>query len=780
MNSLLDSIFSLDAMGFSNPDTTFTWARPVPLWGWVLIFAAIVTLVSLSYMRQRSAPRVRLALAAVRVTLATLLLVLASGPQLQRDNERIEEDWLIVMLDRSRSMQIPDAPGPSGRITRDRQMQDALTHSADTLQTIAREKQILWLGFDSSAFETEPPTNDAANPLAEPLGRSTAIGASLESALQRVAARPVSGILLLSDGQSVDQPARSLLRSLESQLIPVFTVPLGNPEPIADFAVRTVRAPEVVFADDLVTAEVEVERRGSNAGDATVELIDLDTQATLDQAKLDFDQDGLARGALSISIDQPGVRRLGVRVVTRADDLIDENNNAELTVDVVDRPLRTLYIDGYPRWEQRYVKSLLMRERSIRSSSLLLAANRRYLQEGDVELVQIPRSVEEWAEYDVVILGDLRPQLLGEEALAQLREHVAERGAGLIWIAGPGATPHAWRNSPLADLLPMVIDSDRPLPVFAEPVTMSRTPQAESLGLFRLQLKGEYGAETAGWPAFLSDPATGWSLLRWAQQIDPSRLKPGAQVLTTLTPMSGAGPSEPDWPGVLLMRFGAGASAYIPTDEIWRWRYGRGEDLPERFWVPLIRQLGRASLARSHAPVLLRVTPEEALVDRPVRITVELIDQALIDAQPSGVRTRIVAPDQSLIDLRLERQPDGKGRFHAGQWTPQRPGRYEIRIADPLLPGVDVSRTVRVSLPDDEMRRPETDHALLRTLSQRTGGKTLEPQNLAELRDLLPNRELTVAGEPDIQTLWDRPIVLAVLIVLLTLEWVGRRLIRLA
>lgn len=782
MSHLLDRLFGLDGLGFSDPESVLTFARPVPAWGWALVIGVLCVLVGLSYMRQLASPRVRTVLAGIRVLLAALLLVLASGPQLQKNNERVEEDWVIVMLDRSRSMGIPDAPGQAGRVSRDQQLRDALENSRDALRRLSTEKRVLWLGFDTGVFETDSPVEQAAAALPEPQGRATAIGASLESALQRVAARPISGVVLLSDGRSADQPDRALLRSLESQKIPVLCVPLGSAEPVADFAIRSVRAPDVVFADDLVTAQVDVERRGVDGESARVELTDLDTDAVLDSAEVSFDEDGKASRSLSVKLDQPGLRRLGVRVVAQGDDLIAENNISELAVEVVDRPLRALYVDGYPRWEQRYVKNLLMREKSIKSSSLLLAANRRYLQEGDVEVVQLPRSIEEWTEYDVVIIGDVRPELFGDETLEQLREHVADRGAGLVWIAGPGATPQGWRNSPLADLLPLILETDRAIGAFDEPVTMSRTAQAESLGLFRLQLQGEAGAEDPGWPSILSDPDTNWSKLRWAQKIDPSHIKPGAIVLTTLTPVSDFGSTggAEAWPGVLLMRFGAGASVYVPTDEIWRWRYGRGEDLPERFWVPLIRQLARASVARSLRTVLLDATPDDALVGRPVRISVELLDQSLIDAQPSGMHAVVVAPDESRTHVQLDRQPDGNGQFHAGQWVPDRPGRFEVRLDDPLLPGVDASRAVRVSLPDDEARRPETDHALLADLANRTGGAVLTTEELEQLDGLLPNRELTVAGDPEIQPLWDRPVVLVVLLVLFSLEWVGRRLIRLA
>jgi len=776
MNELLNSLFGLEGMGFGDAGAVLTFARPVPAWAWAIMAGILFGLAWLSYWRLEGRKRIRIALATLRGALLLLLVVLVCGPELRRENERTEEDWLVVLVDRSGSMGLPDAGRIGQRITRDAEARHAIATNAELFDRIGAEKRTLWLGFDAGVFDVD---RDA---ISEPAGRTTAIGAALRGALDRVAGRPVSGVLILSDGRSVDRPDRGVLRLLERRRVPVFTVALGSTEPIADVAVRRVQSPGVVFAEDVLTAQVELERRGADGpGASEVELVDLDTGVVLDRREVGFDEDGRAAVTMSARLGESGKRRLAVRTAGASEDLIAENNAVEFGVELVDRPLRVLYVDGYPRWENRYLKSLLLRERSVTSSALLLAASKQYQQEGDVEIVSLPQSVEEWAEFDVVIIGDLRPELIGERALAELREHIAVRGAGLIWLGGEGATPAAWRGSAIEDLLPMSLASERAVSVFDEPVTMSRTPQAEALGLFGLQLAGEFGAVEPGWPEILSDPATGWNRLWWAQRIAPDAVKPGAVRLASLTPTSQWGePGGESWPGVLMMRFGAGTSVYVATDEIWRWRYGRGEDLSERFWVPLMRQLGRASLARGDRTVLLTATPEDATVGQGVRVVLELLDQSLIDARPSGIGVEIEAVDGNTERLELALDPDGRGRFFAGVWTPTEPGRFVLRVRDPQIGQVDAERAILVRWPDDESRRPETDHALLAELSASTGGSTLDATTLGQLEELLPNREVKIAGEPELATLWDRPVVLVVILVMVGVEWLVRRLVRLA
>src|SRR5262249_55026621 len=124
-------------------------------------------------------------------------------------------------------------------------------------------------------------------------------------------------------------------------------------------------------------------------------------------------------------------------VVPDGHDLSEANNEVTLRLDLVDRPIRVGYFDGYPRWEYRYLKNLLVREGSIRSSIMLLAPDRRFLQEGTDPLLALPRNAQEWGQFDVIIMGDVRPELFSREQLDAMREVVAKRGGGLLWIGGP-------------------------------------------------------------------------------------------------------------------------------------------------------------------------------------------------------------------------------------------------------------------------------------------------------------------------------------------------------
>jgi hypothetical protein len=757
VSGMLNRIFGLDALAFGEEGVRLLLARPLPAWGWALAALGAGAFAWWSYRRLVGPARPRAALAGLRALLILMLALLIAGPQLVRSNEREEPDWVVMLIDRSASLTVRDAE--DGASSREEQLKGAIEANAATWAQLGEKRELVWLGFAGGAFELqeEGPTPG----LGEPDGRRTNIGRALEDALARAAARPVAGIVLLSDGRSHDRPSRAVLRALQGERTGVYAVPLGSPEAVGDLSVERVDAPRLAFAGDTVPVRVRVGRYGE-AGAGTVRLVDAATGQTLDEAAIEGDE-----VVLTHQPRDAGARTWAIQLIPEGADLLDDNNLGELRVEISDRPVRVLHLDGYPRWEYRYIKNLLLRERSIVSSSLLIAANRRYIQEGDTELATLPRTLDEWEPFDTIVLGDVHARQFSEEQLDSLRRHVAENGAGLLWVAGDGPTPSSWLDTPLAPLLPFVAGAD--VSPWTEPVTMRRTEAAERLGALRLEDRaGE------GWPAPLADPDTGWSRLRWAQRLDPDRLKPTAEVLATGVPMSSWPATAGESPLVVSMRYGAGRSVYVATDEIWRWRYARGEALPERFWLGLVRLLGRTRLERAGKPAVLDVSPPQAEVERPVRISLRLLDQSLLEA---GLRSTPVGIGGA--GQRDELTLTGEDGRLAATWSTTEPGIYRIEPLDPLLASLGLSATVEVSEPSRELREPATDHALLAELAGATEGRVLSIDELADLPSMLPNRSLRIEGEPDIQTLWDRPFVLALIVLLLTAEWIGRKLVRL-
>jgi uncharacterized membrane protein len=786
-NPVIRWLLDLDVIPADAAGLRLVWERPWPAWIWAALVLVAAALAVWSYSRLAGNLRGRVVLAVTRFALVIVVLVVISGPMLELPRETVEEDWVLMLVDRSASMSIADVGGgedpQADRLSRDEQLRRLLREHEATWRRLAASRHVVWLGFHDGAFDLagpDAPEAQAGMPVAltEPDGRRTRLNAALEQALQRAAARALSGVVVFSDGRTTDPPTRASIRRLRSDKVGVFTVPLGSPRPLGDLAIRRVDAPRRAFVRDEVPVVVELDQLGAltTVDGAVVRLLDDTAGAGRELARAELGPEAAGRDSVTLTAEPQLAGEATWRVVveTEPPDLIRDNNVKTFLIELVDRPLRVLFVEGYPRWEYRYLKNLMIRERSIESSVMLVSADRDFAQEGNQPITRLPRSPEEFAPFDVIVLGDVAASFFSPEQLEMIRDHVAVRGAGLLWIGGERHMPRSFSGTVLADLLP--VRGSLALPAIGVPVNMTPTPLAEHLGLLRLADEAE-----GGWPRELSDPGSGWSLLYWAQRVEPGQLKPTAEVLArTAREFRGA-----QLPLVVQMRYGAGQVIYVATDEIWRWRYGQGELLPERFWVQILRRLGRESLSGSEEAATLDVSPRRLTTSQVMRIDLELLDaQLLQESRPEipAVLETVEGTPVAELELRRVAEPpssvEGSRVRFATTYRPGVAGRFRVRVDDPAFGGMRLEVPVEVFTPEDELRRPDTDHELLAAMSAETGGAVLGPEALGRLDRLLPNRSVRTIN-PLTERIWDTPLVFGLVLLLLTCEWVGRKVIRL-
>jgi hypothetical protein len=518
---------------------------------------------------------------------------------------------------------------------------------------------------------------------------------------------------------------------------------------------------------DSVPVLVEINTTGSGeCAPVIVLLLDPETGTVHDRRTVDPGGES-SEVLLNANLEDPGNHRLVVEIQSISDDLLSENEKKEIEVEIVDRPIRVLYIEGYPRWEYRYLKNLLVREESIESSVMLISADRDFAQEGNTPIARLPRTAEEFEVFDLIIIGDVPSGFFSPEQLRLIAEQVAERGTGLFWIGGSRNTPSSWAGTPLDDLLP--IRSPLELEQVSEGVLVEPSPLATRLGVLMLDPDAP-----DGWASELSDSATGWSKLRSVQVIEPSQIKPTTETLALATDSTGN-----SMPILLSMRFGAGQVFFSATDDIWRWRFGRGEILTERWWIGLVRVLARHALDTSGRSMVLTVEPDRLVPGSAARIVLTVVDERMAGGLDEVVPLE-VHDEKGNVSAELELVRSGDLSEWSTDWFPDQVGRFELHITEPMLAAmarVAGLPEVVVVRPDDEFRVLETDHRVLQELADVSGGAVLGPESLESLPTALPNREVLVQN-PLIVPIWNTGTFFLILLVLLSSEWIGRRMIR--
>lgn len=808
--SWLDRLFGLDSsMSLSGENTELGWAYPLPAWAWLLIVLGALAIAHGSYARLEGGRWARFGLATFRAVLLIALAVLLAGPTVVRTDITPEADWLLVMIDRSASMTFEDTQVGDQAISRDDALRAALGNQLDIFgdEQLGATRNIVWFGYDREAYPIDiapesgddgrsSPVRDKTDRLFNaPSVQATNLRTAMDQVLQAAAGRTVSGVVLFGDGQSPQPTGQAMIEKLTRQDIPVFSVPLGSALPRLDLAVQRIDSPVSAFAGDLVPVTVTVRRQDILPGEdaalsidpalVKVKLINTDTGEVVDERTLE-DDGFTAPVRLQAKADEAGELKLRAEVsyegsLTDMQSEISTNNNSQsVSVAMVDRALKVLYVDRV-RWEYRFLVPMLKREESIDSSILLVDADRGFVQEGDTPLSRFPLTAEEIRPYDVIMIGDVHPRFFSDQQLALIKEHVATRRAGLLWVGGDRHTPNLYAGSDLELLLPMTTPSSvgRLVPASGFEVPIQPTDVAKELNLLRLSLKRgtDESAPLAEWPSNLPP-------FRWAQ--DLGTLRPGARTLAHAIGMVSPVTGEPS-PLVVLYRFGGGEVIYVGTDETFRWRKVGGEVYFEQFWIQLMRKLGRTRLQQVDDRARFTVSPNA--VDLGATQLAELVidDPSLIRNAPPSVRVQVISqgltqddPSQGVGEIELRPMgfqgdlDSGARAVYQANWRSDKPGRFILRVTEPLLESLELQAPAEVRDPAQELARAATDHGRLIQLANGTGGAVIDLDNLAQLNNLVPDRSQELTSETR-QPLTNTLLALLVLLGLLTLEWGLRR-----
>ncbi len=744
--------------------------HPMAGWAWFLSALCLLAFSAWTYASLQCSLPTRVALGAARFLLLLLVLFAASGPSLRFAREETDRDHVIILLDRSRSMEIGDGVGGK---TRDAELRRALESATPMFDAVSVTKELDWFGFGAGVFPIpKSPSAKSSVPLesvSPPTADETDLDSALTQSITRTGGRPISAVVVLSDGRATTPISRETTTALHDRGIKVFSVPFGSMNPIGDAALESVHAPPLAFVRDRVPVQVLVDR-GAYQGLLRAVLLDEESGDVLDTQEV---LDGAAMVVLDAVRDVPGEARWRVELRGDPTDLVAANNSQAIQLSFVDRPLRVLYLDGSARWEFRYFKNLLLREPSIEASTMLLSADRDFAQEGNVALARVPRTKEEFAPYDLFVIGDVPSGFFSPEQLECMRVQVAERGTGLLWIGGEHDTPSSWEGTALADLLPFRAPFNLST---TTDLRMQPTDAARGLGLLRLAPDEDgVGRSGDGWPNVLEDPEHTWSMLRWAQLIPEDQLKPTAEVLAVGATMSKPGGAlQRTTPLILRMRFGAGETIYVATDETWRWRYGQGERLHERFWVPIVRMLAREALMSGDSGASLSVEPRRATLGDRVALRLRLRDESLAGSLDTSVPIEIRDAQGHVVAVLDTARENAEART---SWFTDTVGTYTAVVVDDRFG--EATASFEVVRRSDELRDSAPDHASLRAIAEATDGGVIQPSALPDLAPLLPLRAVTTDA-PVFERLWDTPLFLILLLTLPILEWTGRRLSRLA
>jgi Mg-chelatase subunit ChlD/uncharacterized membrane protein len=718
----------------------------------------------------------RATLAGLRAAVVAVPVFMLLQPVLLARLERTEPRTLAIVIDGSGSMGVRDGTesAPSSRWQRVVEAQPALLDMVGGSTERARRAGMLPLERSGprtefyvfhDALERAPESLEARSPS----GR-TDIGNALHQVQAELSGRAAAGVVLLSDGgdnaSHPQHPPLRAARELARAGIAVHTCLVGNERP-RNISINLFAEAPVAFAGDPVPLRARIEHAELAGASVTVLLSESDQ--TLETREVVLPQSGEPlTEVFEVRFDQPGSRRCRVEVLAVPGELTAADNVAVADIEIIDESLRVLYIERWPRWQYRFLRNAFVRDNRL-DVRLVLLTEDPATPEDERQTESFPATVEELAEFDAIIVGDLARQDLTLQQWQWLHDHVVDEGAGIIFIAGPMHTPADFLEPPLGDLLPfemVTTVSEEDLPTWRPVVT--------PLGLHHplMRLAAQETSQST-WNAL---PA-----LQWYAGI--AELKPGAIVLAERPARAGAEAV----PLVVLQRSGRGVSLFIGTDESWKWRYEVGNRYFYGFWGQAIQHVAMPHRIRQFRTVRIEAAAAVA-PGVPMGVTVALQEAGLsggevetltLVAQPAAIVAQPPSAEQAQRRAAvphafpLRQSPDSAFLYH-GQIELTSEGFYMLYVEGYEDRGDARLEVSAAGTLDPELAHPVVNPALLRQIAQVSGGEFVTLDELPALIDRLDLDPLRYRWSETI-VLWDGWTLLLILAALLTVEWTIRK-----
>ena len=611
----------------------------------------------------------------------------------------------------------------------------------------------------------------------------------LTSSISEEDGNNIQGIVILSDGrQTVDADASGEASRLGALGIPVYCVPIGSQLQPRDLSIASVQVPQTVFLEDTAQVNATITSTGYAGEEVTVylkkdgEVVDQKTvTVSADYFEVEF----------GISTAEAGISDYEISTDVKQGELREDNNDRDFTVSVVDDQSHVLIVDGDSRWEFRYLNGALERDKRVDLSKILFnqpylrLLNRTFV---DSSFPEVAVFREQLAKTDILMIGDVKPSDISETIWKMIEKSVSDDGLTLLIIPGRRYMPHQF-NSPILEQLLPVSDyrqqlAERYRRSFpgAPPSAfrLQPTPAAADLTLFDLNGPDiEQRVELSGLPGH-----------PWAYT---GTAKPVASVWANLS-LDGE-ELDGNMAAIAHQYYGFGQVVWMGVDSTWRWRRRVGDLWHHRFWGQLVRWAAGNKSAAGNDQVRMTlsgvVVDETSPVDVSVRwnpnlasqlkdATVEVIIKSVPLPVPLPIPEGDASPKTPMAEQHIQLLPvEGASERYAARLPELKPGSYEIRLN---------TENSRVKLDQDimselmirqelstELASISCNREFLQQLATVSGGQLLEPWEVSNLLEILRPDDAQQNVTQEI-SLWDHWGLMVLFFVLLTTEWVIRKL----
>jgi hypothetical protein len=681
----------------------------------------------------------RASLTALRLAgVALVLLILLQPSRIENIPLESRDKVTLVAIDSSRSMNQTDA----GKLKRFDAARELIWDAGLASRAPASAAD------DVRLFEFA----ENASPVTQPLaglkadGRTTAFHTSITTMLDSLAPGEAGrALFLLTDGHDLElvNPAKTALAA-RSRGVPIYAVAFGGDAIVRDVSVRMTSFEPFSYTRQNIRLTAMIRPLGCPYETLNVTLLregkPVQTRPVVvheeEQVPIQFD----------VTEPSAGQFEYEIRVAPLPGEVDTSNNSATTYVNVIDKRIRVLVLEGQPYWDTTFLQRSLRRDEKLDVDCVVSYAKDRLrvIRTGESpDPFKMPDTPEEWRRYDLVFLGKAIDSMLTADQLDALEDYVDKDGGVVVFTRADAF------SGKVNDAL--------------QPVKWG--------GLARRLSSVKVARDGGGVPPFkvLADAATSEpGLLPDVLGVsDAGDRKPLAATMAELD-------DAPVFPAMVHRRYGTGQVLSVGVDGLWRWAFNAKTDgantVFDRFWDQTVLWLLAGSDFMPQSRFTFRADTANVLLGEEIHFRLAAREKP---GAPPSVPVRVESNGKEIAALTFAASDPRDPKRFTANFLPGQTGHYsaEARLPD------GSAQTIRFVVYNDNLEETDVaaDPAWLRRLCEASGGRLLKPEEFAPTLKSLKAAPV----EPSLRTckitLWDRAWLFWTIGALFGADWYLRR-----
>ncbi len=671
----------------------------------------------------------RVFLTALRIVALAAILLLLFEPVLNIFRHHLEKQNVLILVDKSASMSVQNAE------TLRQEIVDELL-SGSGLATLADNARIRYFGFSDSVTALTRKQLDTT----EASGVGTNLSFAWENASNAFAHEPTTAVILISDGGNNLGPNPVRMAGLSN--LPIYTIGVGDTTVRRDAVVSEILANEVTYLNSIVPVDVRIKATGLGGKTTSLRLLDRNgVEVAREQVHFTGDVSE-ATIPLKFTATQAGHLRYRVVLDSVAGEWSLANNRRSVMIRVLETRSQVIILSGPPTPSLSTLRHTLEVDSNLDVRAFIESAR------GDYYLESSPNS-DDLAKASLIILINFPSRETKANLLNSIVDVVSSRKTPLMFFAGPAT------YKPSLDKIAEVV-----------PFQMERGALRETE--VTLRVVDTHPALASGGPL----PIT-WTELPPIFGSSGNFTKgPLPQVITALSSVTLG--IEEDEPAILVWSGGGRKGIAFLVWGTYRWKLGLAKDSHgASFYDDLVSRFTRWLISPIEEK-RVRIHPNKSLFSGGERVffQAQVYGADLTPRDDAAVVVRVTMGEHSEA---LPLQGRGHGRYEAA-FLPWEEGEYRfegVAYVDLDTLGRETG-AFAVEAFNIEMLDTRQRADILQNIAEASGGRYALAANadtmLANLE--MPLRDVEYHREIP---LWNRAIMLWIIIGALGLEWIIRK-----